>query len=63
MSIKLKKCPFCGGEPFTIGMTTDRLYPIVRCKNCYAEACGDNYDDSCERITAVKAWNKRAKAK
>ncbi len=55
----LKSCPFCGGDAFTIGITQDRSHPIVRCPGCYAEACGEDGDESCTRITAVKAWNTR----
>jgi hypothetical protein len=62
----LLPCPFCGGEgrlskptcrPDTPYNPADRLFPIVRCQDCNAEAWGsdENYDGS----TARAAWNRR----
>lgn len=67
MSSELKPCPFCGGDkllvcqptcrPDTPYNPTDRLYPLVRCLECYAEAVGKNEDY--RGSSAVEAWNRR----
>lgn len=66
----LLPCPFCGGTDVSVSLPTcyrdtpydpsNRLYPIVRCRNCYAEAIGVNDDH--QGHTAITAWNRRAAA-
>ena len=57
--LKLRSCPFCGGEAEYIPMAKDATGVIsatVRCREC---ACGTRvlYPDD-----AVRAWNRRVKA-
>lgn len=64
---KLLPCPFCGSASVrTFAPTckrgseydpTDRAFPIVRCMDCFAEACGENWDNKCK--TAINSWNLR----
>lgn len=64
----LLPCPFCGGSDHLVLAPSctesapydpaDRAFPIVRCRTCYAEAVGSNWDHSCS--TAIAAWNRRA---
>ena len=63
----LLPCPFCGAtnammfeptcRPETPYNPADRLFPIVRCMTCYAEAAGDNEDY--RGGTAIARWNRR----
>lgn len=49
--VKLKPCPFCGGEA-EIAARIDKCYAI--CKGCGAVAAGADTIDN-----AAKTWNKR----
>lgn len=70
MSNELLPCPFCGTDnPMVFGPTcnkrsaydpADRAFPTVRCRKCYAEAHGKDWDEAC--TTAVAAWNTRTPA-
>ena len=60
--IKLKPCPFCGGEAFIHEICEDFLgggwkqrgYAVV-CKKCHSST---EYDENKEKSAA--AWNRRA---
>jgi hypothetical protein len=65
----LKPCPFCASKtgarvfpptcrPETPYNPADRLFPIVRCMNCYTEVSGANEDYTGK--TACARWNTRA---
>lgn len=70
MTDALKPCPFCGGNnlmafPPTCGPqdaydASDRVFPLVRCMTCYAEAPGENFPPGRSASSAVVAWNRRA---
>ena len=54
--LKLRECPFCGGEAFvfkTIETPLPIMYAVV-CKACYA---GTNHKT--KEIQAIEAWNNR----
>jgi len=51
--IEMLPCPFCGGEPYLHGFSTNRF---VMCMECGAQSD----DGSRERVTA--AWNRRTPA-
>lgn len=51
--IKLKPCPFCGGEAVMLG-EEDGMYQVI-CPNCAANI--DNYDY--EKEVAAEKWNTR----
>lgn len=64
--MSLKPCPFCGRQadlslptcrPETPYDPLDRLYPLVRCANCFGSAYGENEDY--KGTTAEAAWNLR----
>ena len=65
---ELLPCPFCGGTDHFIFPPSctedapynpaDRASPLVRCRACYAEVPGKNWDHSCK--TAIAAWNRRS---
>lgn len=55
--IKLKPCPFCGGEAEMLG-DDDRMYQVF-CPNCKATIV--NFDD--EKEVAAEKWNKRTTEK
>lgn len=61
-NIKLKPCPFCGGEPsFGMSVSGDR-HIFVCCPDCLASSnslapCGDTEED------AAELWNKRTQPK
>lgn len=62
--IKLKQCPFCGGEAELVYTTTSTPKPYVKCKfgamltpKCEACMYPWMYDTEEE---AVEAWNRRA---
>ena len=50
--IKLKPCPFCGGEAELFGIESNGIF-YVECSNCDA----NNNFDTPEK--AISAWNKR----
>lgn len=57
--IKLKSCPFCGGEAKLID--SSRRLSYVRCSKCGAET--DSFEMSveyCSNEKAAEAWNQRA---
>lgn len=63
---ELLACPLCGGVALDLPPTASindpikdggRLYPIVRCLDCYCEVGGDNYDETMH--SAVDKWNNR----
>lgn len=62
--MKLKLCPFCGGEADIIKRKNSKLYS-VGCKDlsCYAWTCLDENCDECGGYTskesAIKDWNTR----
>ena len=66
--VELLPCPFCGGTDHFIFPPSctedapynpaDRASPLVRCRTCYAEVPGKNWDHSCK--TAIAAWNRRS---
>lgn len=53
--IKLKPCPFCGGEAEIID---DAMGTISRCQRCGAENRNGVYGDGGHKL-AVKDWNSR----
>lgn len=55
--IKLKPCPFCGGEAEMLG-EDDGMYQVV-CQNCAANI--DDFDD--EKEVAAEKWNTRTTEK
>lgn len=66
--LKIKSCPFCGGEAFLKDgnpTTFGTFEALVICKNCSASVVGvsrirfekNGYDLA--RKQAVKAWNRR----
>lgn len=63
-SLKLKPCPFCGGEPFDCvdvvdkGMSGKLLFHAIYCQQCSAH--GPIYENP-ER--AMKEWNSRSSDK
>lgn len=63
---ELLPCPLCGGVAHRMPPTASindpikdggRLYPIVRCLNCYCEVGGNNYDETMH--SAIDKWNNR----
>lgn len=63
---ELLPCPFCGGVAHRMPPTASindpikdggRLYPIVRCLDCYCEVGGNNYDYLAH--SAADKWNNR----
>lgn len=60
-NIKLKPCPFCGGEAEIMSFTDDNgEYFAVVCKNDNCR-CGEDYlwTETVNRQTAIDAWNRR----
>jgi hypothetical protein len=63
----LLPCPFCGSVNPWLSLPTcnrsspynpsDRAYPMVSCRACYAAAIGVNWDHKGD--TAIAAWNRR----
>lgn len=68
--IKLKPCPFCGGEAeikivwHSHGMDGSYKNHLIQCKNCYArkEISADNFygREAYTEQEAIAAWNRRA---
>lgn len=64
--IKLKPCPFCGGEAeFYSGYSNDLSYARVDCENCSAGTYNDsdrNPEATMEELekSAIDDWNRRA---
>lgn len=55
LEIKLKPCPFCGGEAsFEVYEDLYKDTYKVKCLHCFAET---NYEDTIEE--AAKKWNRR----
>lgn len=72
--IKLKPCPFCGGEAFagTIEHPEDsrpnggyRFHGCILCIRCQASAGPTGFDLTYEEATnkAIAAWNRRAEGR
>lgn len=66
-SIKLKPCPFCGNEPYTMveSKANTIIVVSVRCQKCFAEL-HDSVEDLCDLDTMQRAinnviatWNRR----
>ena len=64
MRVKLKPCPFCGGEAELVYTTTNIPKPFVRCKygamlkpKCVG--CQYPWEHNSEK-EAIEAWNRRA---
>lgn len=65
--MELLLCPFCGSGKASLLLPTcrpetpynpaDRLYPVVRCSECYADIPGDNEDY--KGGSAITKWNTR----
>lgn len=56
--IKLKSCPFCGGEARVMppkGFVSYVAHYWVSCKNCHVQT-----DFVTSRKEAMEAWNRRA---
>lgn len=57
--LKLKPCPFCGGEAYLLNMANCMVY--VKCKSCKAETGGVHIEAGyCANDKAVEVWNRRA---
>lgn len=58
--IKLKPCPFCGGEGELNTADFNSCYSLVKCKQCGAE-CGmvGISRKYCSDEKAAEAWNRR----
>ena len=56
--MKLKPCPFCGGEARIQSQFYDYMRFWGECKDCKASAYVKAPDDD-NRKGAIKAWNKR----
>jgi Lar family restriction alleviation protein len=54
--VKLKPCPFCGGEAVTC-----LLFHRFRCA-CRNPACGATGPMRKTEVAAIRAWNRRAKS-
>ncbi len=57
-SVKLKACPFCGGEP--------ELWPMMGYDSPFCSHCGATVEATVtgsDTLAQVKAWNKRANEK
>lgn len=70
MAEKLKPCPFCGGEAYTIvkvvnGISADTIRFAVKCVNCNIDqhfdiACADSFEKVKSAMDkAIDAWNRR----
>lgn len=55
--IKLKPCPFCGGEAI-INVVLGMDCKTAMCVKCYAQV--GNFDGNNAKIKAAEAWNRRA---
>lgn len=51
--VKLKPCPFCGGENIMLDKTKEDTLHLVVCRNCVAQVSGFTRDG------AIRAWNRR----
>lgn len=55
--LKLKPCPFCGGEAYIVGAEIDgRAHYIAKCGACYSTSGVMQMS----RAEAAAAWNRRA---
>lgn len=65
--IKLKPCPFCGGEAEWYRTKRDKrkvfgiyhMIATIKCKRCTAEVSQAGYDADKAFENAAKMWNKR----
>ena len=58
--IKLKPCPFCGGEGKLITSGFNDCYSLVKCKQCGAESKPFKISkEYCSDEKAAEAWNRR----
>ena len=55
---KLKKCPFCGGEP-EIRHGGLAFMASVACRNCGAEVRSIDENPSLVELQAIEKWNRR----
>jgi len=53
--VKLKPCPFCGGEAAVEPDEIDKEMCVVRCRGCDGK-WGFSFDEA----SAIAAWNRRA---
>lgn len=61
--MKLKACPFCGGEGILLtGVSCNRSYAKVYCDKCKAQTkdVTDQLNNGKFVETAVELWNRRA---
>lgn len=57
MEIKLKPCPFCGGEAYVVGIDDNEAHFLwAACRNCG----GMTFKTEKE---AIEAWNRRSEGK
>ena len=56
--VKLKKCPFCGGEP-EIRHGGLAFMASVACRNCGAEVRSIDESPSLVELQAIEKWNRR----
>lgn len=58
--IKLKSCPFCGGEGKLIASGFNECYSLVKCEQCGAESGMFRISkEYCSDEKAAEAWNRR----
>lgn len=58
--IKLKPCPFCGGEGELKTSGFNNCYSLVECKQCEAESRAFRISNEyCSDEKAAEAWNRR----
>lgn len=60
--MKLKQCPFCGGEGILFtGISCNKSYARVHCDKCKTQTkeVFDQLNDGSFIVTAVELWNRR----
>jgi hypothetical protein len=58
--IKLKPCPFCGGQPNSGNLFCDGTSPTQFEPICWIECCGfSNHSSYKDRGKLMEAWNRR----
>jgi Lar family restriction alleviation protein len=56
--MKMKPCPFCGGEPFVEDSARKEEIIVIQCQECFGEGpIGET------KAEAIGAWNKRVTEK